>query len=173
MSRLKNPKHEAFARKYSTQITNKTMKPGAGEIYSQVYGTAVDSSISAGSRLLQNVDVRNRILEIVGKDVPIELLSRRLKQQLNARKAIYHEGRKVGAEPDNSARGHALEVGFKLHGGIGPNSVTAVDARQVHYNFQPTSEDLAHMDRVVTKLSELTRQMGQFEATVQGDESSD
>jgi hypothetical protein len=78
---LKNRKHEAFARELAKQPSQ-----SQDSAYLKVYPSAdPNSAIAAASRLLSNVNVRQRVMELMSRERPIlERVSERMNDHVDS-----------------------------------------------------------------------------------------
>ncbi len=110
MPPLHRPKRERFARCLARQIAQPHARVHVARAYTEAYGAAGHSAESGGSRLMRNDEVQARVAEIVHLHNPVEELSLDLKRLRRAKKGVWHEGQRVGEEPDHTIRLGAIRT---------------------------------------------------------------
>ena len=149
MKRLKNIKHENFAREYVTNNGN------ASQAYQTVYPASEKvSAIKSGSRLLTKDDVKTRVSELLQQKTGsrVSVLLEDLIDLKTANKEIIADKIKHEVR-DNPTRTTAILTLLRLHGLLAANSTT-VDNRAVTFNVQPP--DIKSLDGILTRLERIT-----------------
>jgi hypothetical protein len=146
MAVLTNPRHEQFAQHLAKGLS-------AAAAYSQVYGEK-DGARQCASRLLTNVDVANRVIELQ-KGIASGMIQAEISER-NARVGILQE-LVDGARRLIHARGQEMagEVGG-ADTGLLVKDYKGKDANQVVYKA-----DVALMGRIESHLREASVQLGQ------------
>ena len=146
--RLMNEKHEAFVKnlvKYQSHAT---------KAYSATYPDSSEAAAqSSASALLSNPNngVKERFMFLEDKLAPEEHWAQKLIDLSNAKKGIYHNGKKVAEEDDNTAQVGAFNSYAKiaeLH-----KDGTFVDGRTV--NITVDSADAESMAKLADSLAKL------------------
>ena len=150
MPKLKNAKHELLAKNIIKDNFNLT------QAYRDTYPNA--SYKSANARvypLVKNSEhIQNRIQEIANsKGLTLESLIDGLNETRKANKPIIFNGVITSEYPDHAVRLEATKTGLKIHGALGPDSQTSIDARSV--NIQLDKSDVDKLSSIVDKMKTL------------------
>ena len=156
MSRLTSPKREAFAKKVASDILDPETSPNMGRSYAQVYGTSLDKSYASGSRLLKDVEIQERVYELVNRHIPFDDVAKSIKKHLKAKREKWYSKRDDNGiilrdptgqpyqirkmEPAWEVQEKAQEKAMKAYRVYGNTDKTVgIDQSQhIHFNIDPS-----------------------------------
>lgn len=150
MPKLKNPKHESFAKNYIAEGFNGT------KAYLKTYPNCTyENANSASPALVNSSLIQNRIQEIADKKgMTLDSLIDGLNETRQANKPITFNGDITCEYPDYAVRLEATRTGLKLHGALNSDSsVNNIDARSV--NIQLDKNDIERLASVVSTMQSL------------------
>jgi hypothetical protein len=117
MPPLKNPRREQFAKKYAAQIVDPEAVPNLTQVYQKVYNPSMtkESAEACASRLLAVPAVKDRVLEIINKNNPVEEISEDLRALRSASTEVFHEGESIANVPNWNARAKGIEIWMRAN----------------------------------------------------------
>lgn len=150
MPKLKNPKHELLAKNIVKEKFNLT------KAYMATYPSS--SYASANTNVHQVIEkpiVYNRIQEIANaKGLTLESLIDDLNEDRQAKKPITFNGVITDEYPDYAVRLEATKTGLKIHGVLGADNLTQVDARSINVTLEPS--DVAKLADTLKEIKALS-----------------
>jgi len=159
MPALPRIKQELFAQKVAKSAMSPMAYIPKNVIYKEVYGEHLsDKSVnSSASTLARRPEVAERIAEIIAKYNPIEDVALDLKKLRKAKRNVYHQGRLVDTEADNSTRLNAVSVALKASGAF--REETFIDNRKVIFNLDASPAELDKLAAIAKRFESITSQM--------------
>jgi hypothetical protein len=150
MGRLKNLKHEHFAKNLIKYKGNQT------RAYAKTYPDS-NSPASSASLLVRNGNVRQRVFEILQSNKATRLpeLIKKLNGMTEAERAIV-VGKQLASVADNPVRLDALKTIFKLYGMLGGEAIMSSQTN-VQFNIDTVSD--VRLTDVITNLSKLNDEL--------------
>ena len=130
--------------------------PTTPDAYDNIYNVSNDRvAAAAGSRLLTDVNVRNRInelLEVAG--LGITDLNRKLSQLIQFKKAVIVKGR-IEFVDDGAVQTENLKTAYRLHGLLGntEGQQAVTDQRSIHFHI--TDNKIKELRSIINDLKEM------------------
>jgi len=160
-SPLPNVSQEWFCRKLLENNGNQS------KAYAAAYPNASPSTIAVeSSRILDREPIQDRLNHLLETEYARdEDLARDFHSFRQANKAIYHNGVKVGEEPDWQARISGVDKILKLRGKLSDSQIK-IDARQVHNYAGNNSESARAMLEILQEMKQIREEIKRDKLTM-------